>query len=125
MTPIAAPLRAACLAAALGLVATLFVGGAQPEAAGLLAPPWDKLAHLALFAVIAALLTVATGGRWGVAVVALLAIVGVGDELLQFGLPGRHPDLVDLATDFAGAALGVALTTAALRRAAAEERRLR
>jgi len=51
-------LRLASAVAALLLVVGLFVGGAQPVAVGLFAPPWDKLAHAGVFGVLAVLLGV-------------------------------------------------------------------
>jgi heme/copper-type cytochrome/quinol oxidase subunit 2 len=45
------------LAVAMLMLAALFMGGAQPEAAGLIPAPWDKLAHVAFFFVFALLLS--------------------------------------------------------------------
>jgi heme/copper-type cytochrome/quinol oxidase subunit 2 len=49
--------RWAALAVAMLMLVSLFVGGAQPEAAGLIPAPWDKLAHVAFFFVFAFLLS--------------------------------------------------------------------
>ena len=97
------------------MVAVLFVGGAQPEAAGLFDDGWDKLAHFACFALLAACAMVATDlRRPGLALVAVI-IVGVADELAQTQLPGRHADIPDLATDIAAALFAVAALYAARR----------
>ncbi len=45
-----------CLALAAAVTFQLFYLGAQPFAAGLTPVPWDKLAHLAVFAFLTTLL---------------------------------------------------------------------
>ena len=74
----------------------------------------DKLAHLAEYAVLGALLVraLAAGGRtparallWALV---LGALYGVSDELHQALVPGRDASPLDWATDAAGAALGAA-----------------
>ena len=56
-------LRRLCLASAAALIFQLFYVGAQPAAAGLIPMPWDKLAHLAVYAAITALMWIGTAGR--------------------------------------------------------------
>ena len=100
---------AALLVAAL-LVA-LFLGGAQPAAVGLVPMPWDKLAHAAVFAVLAICVGFACGLRGRpMFVLSFFVATGAGaiDEWHQIYLPGRGADWVDLAFDAAGAALGSA-----------------
>jgi VanZ family protein len=106
-------LRRLALATALALPVGLFYGGAQPYAAGLIPPPWDKFAHIALFATVSATVGYASGWRgwrgrrmwWLGFTVAVL--VGVADEWHQAKLPGRAAGWDDLAADAIGAALGV------------------
>jgi len=76
-------------------------------AVGLIPPPWDKLAHVGLFGVLAALLMIASDAKRAWLVVAVLVLVAVADELFQAQLPGRHASAVDLAADFVGATAGV------------------
>lgn len=88
------------------MLAALFVGGAQPQAAGLIPAPWDKLAHAAFFFVLAFLLT------WFVSLPVALAImfvllVGAADEVYQSFLPGRVAGWDDWLADMAGAGLGL------------------
>jgi hypothetical protein len=45
------------------LLTLYFWGNSQPEAAGLVPPPWDKLAHLTWYAVLAGLLLLGLGPR--------------------------------------------------------------
>lgn len=108
LRPLSLPLAAVLLG--------LFVwGGNQPEAAGLFAPPWDKLAHLTWFAVLAGLLRLRLGPRWMPAVVVFCVVVGVWDEWRQLSLPGRAAGWDDLLFDGLGIALGVWLANVALR----------
>ena len=51
------------LVAALILLAAYIWGNNQPEAAGLISPPWDKLAHLTWYATLAGLLVLGLGRR--------------------------------------------------------------
>ena len=108
--------RAAGLGAAIVLVVNLFVIGAQPVAVGLIPPPWDKLAHVLLFAALGALLMIASAGRWGALAVAVLIAIGLADELLEAGLPGRVVSVVDLSADVVGAVAGVAAMALVLAR---------
>ena len=99
------PLPARLIAAAgfFLMVATLFVGGSQPEAAGMFDAHWDKLAHFAYFGAMTALLLVALNMRTPVLAFVVVAAIGAADELAQAQLPGRHADLADLATDVVAA----------------------
>jgi VanZ family protein len=86
-------------------------GGNQPEAAGLIDPPWDKLAHLAWFAVLAGLLRIGLGPRWMLAVAVFCLGVGLWDEWRQMSLPGRMAGWDDLLFDCLGVALGIWLAS--------------
>ena len=102
-------LRLAAITAAVGLPMGLFYGGAQPVAVGLIPAPWDKLAHVAVFAVLAGASGFASGLRgarmWWLAFAVALA-VGAADEWHQLSLPGRGPGWGDLLADAVGAAVG-------------------
>ncbi len=94
----------------LALIAgTLFIGGAQPFAVNLIPAPWDKFAHIALFAVISAAIGLASG-RAGTSMVLLAVagtlLLGLVDEWHQGFLPGRNAGLGDLAADLLGAVAG-------------------
>ena len=94
---------------AVGLPLGLFIGGAQPVAVGLVPPPWDKLVHALVFAVLAAAIGYASGlrGRVMLAVAFCCAVaVGALDEWHQMYLPGRSAGWDDLAADAVGSALG-------------------
>lgn len=99
--------RRLCIALAAAITFQLFYLGAQPFAAGLIPAWWDKLAHLAVFATLTALLWIGTAGRMPLAVIATAIAIGAFDELHQASLPGRRADAIDFLTD-AGAAIGTA-----------------
>lgn len=79
---------------------------------------WDlalrKLAHLAEYAVLAALLYRAVGQAW--VAVAIASLYAVTDELHQTFVTGRQGSPLDWLVDVVGAATGVALYRLAARR---------
>ena len=93
----------------------LFLLSAQPA---LPSPPGvnDKQAHAAAYGVLALLCLMGlTGWRWrrvaGASVLAafvLAVLYGISDEIHQAFVPGRTPDVADVAADAAGAALALA-----------------
>lgn len=111
--------RAAALVLLAGLAGAVFIGGAQPFAVNLIPSPWDKFAHVALFALISAAIGLASG-RTGVCMVLLAVagtlLLGLVDEWHQGFLPGRNAGWDDLAADLLGALAG-ALALAFRRRA--------
>jgi len=106
MSSISLPLpamRIAYLIVAVALVALLFYLGSKPFAAGLVPPPWDKLAHFSFYALITVLLARGMGTVPAWLPVALVAGVGFLDEAHQLFVPGRSADLGDWATDIVAA----------------------
>lgn len=101
--------RLAAVVAAIAVPVGLFYGGAQPIAVGLIPEPWDKLAHVLVYAVLAASVGYASGWRgrpvWWLAFTVALA-VGALDEFHQMTLPGRAAGWDDLACDALGALAG-------------------
>ena len=112
--PVRAVLRSLCFVLAAAVTFHLFYLGAQPFAAGLTPPPWDKLAHVLVYSALTALLWAGMGGRMPLVVVATVTSIGALDELHQASLPGRSADASDLLTD-AGAAVGTAAVLLMLR----------
>lgn len=94
---------------ALAIPTALLVGGAQPAAVGLVQAPWDKLAHMAVYAVLSCAIGFASR-RQGVAAMLIgfagALLVGALDELSQTRLPGRSAEIDDFVADAVGAALG-------------------
>jgi VanZ family protein len=105
--PPSGALRAAALAAAVALVANLFIPAARPEIAGLIPAPWDKVLHLSYFLVVAVLLMIAEAGRRPLLVLGIVVLVGAADEWHQAFLPDRESSVGDFLADCVGAAIGV------------------
>lgn len=106
-------LQRAALWLSIGLVVAIplamLVGGAQPQAAGLIPVPWDKPAHMAVYAVLSCAIGFASRqrGAWAMLIgFAGAVLVGAIDEWHQMDLPGRSADIEDLISDAVGAALG-------------------
>jgi len=94
--------------AAVAVLVALFAGGSQPQAAGLIPAPWDKLAHAAVFGV----LTLSLGRGFSLSPVwagVLAALFGVADELHQSSLPGRVAGVEDWLADLVGIGLALAV----------------
>lgn len=90
----------------VGMMIALFIGGAQPEAVGLVPPPWDKLAHVGCFFVLTVFL--GEGFAWPLLLVALVAAgIGAADEWHQLYLPGRSASTADWAADLLGVGLAL------------------
>jgi VanZ family protein len=87
------------------LVGALFVLGRMPFASGLFPEPWDKVAHVIVFALLTWLLYRAFGARAALLAAAVAIAVGGADEIHQFFLAGRTSDLADFFADGVGAAL--------------------
>lgn len=107
----AAPLRKGWRALLVALLAIVSVAALAPGAEAPSLGVGDKLDHLLAFvalAVAAALSWPAGRARALAAGVGLLAY-GAFIELAQTRVPGRHGDVVDLAVDAAGIALGLAV----------------
>lgn len=98
------------LLAAAVIVIALFTLGEKPYAGSLFPAPWDKLAHISVYATIAILVWIGTGGRAFAegrahragAVALFVLAIGLLDELHQVGIPGRSADVADLVADAVG-----------------------
>ncbi|ACV34203.1 VanZ family protein [Accumulibacter sp.] len=101
--------RWALALAALGIV-LLFAVGWTPLAVGLFVTPWDKVAHVVSFGLLAGLLSQGLGRHRLAWAFLLAALVGGADELHQLQLPGRSADWLDFASDACGAAAGCTLS---------------
>ena len=93
----------------VALLFGIFVLGSHPAAGHIFVSPWDKLAHLVLFAVIAATITTAWPRLHWAGILALGLLIGFADEIHQIFLPERHPGWDDGLADLAGLALGLLL----------------
>lgn len=98
--------RLSLLWAAVLLLLFIWCGN-QPEAAGLFKAPWDKLAHLSWFAVLAGLLDFGLNLRFRFPAALFCLGVALWDEGRQLTLPGRSADLGDLLFDGLGILIGL------------------
>lgn len=99
--------RAVAWVLALAWAGFLFVQSSSSEAGSFLArlpEGSDKVVHAIAYAVLAALLTYASG-RPVLSVLAAVAY-GVSDEVHQAFVPGRSSDVFDLLADAVGAGIG-------------------
>jgi VanZ family protein len=87
----------------------------QPGTPGYIpSPPFDLLAHFAVYGVLTALVWLALSGHYPWLVVAIVGVYGGADELRQLGLPNRDGNLTDFAADLS-AALSITLALSVLR----------
>ncbi len=82
----------------------LFLGTRAPGDLPSAPAGFDKLAHLAFYAVLGVFVARA-GGRWTLCMLVGL-VVGATDEWLQSGVVGRAAEWLDLVADVVGAGLG-------------------
>jgi VanZ family protein len=102
-----AALRALAFAAVAAVIVQLTLLPPQPFAYEVIAVSSDKAVHGGVFATLAFLLWIVTGGRWPLAILALVGGIGASDEIVQVFKPDRTADLADLAADLAGAGLAL------------------
>ncbi len=106
----ARPLRLACLGLALTLTVNLLYLGSGPGAVNLFIPPWDKVAHFTVFAVLACFVALGVGLQRPWVALGAVMLIGLIDELHQRVLPGRSADPADWLVDAAAAVVVVAIT---------------
>jgi VanZ family protein len=111
----------------------IFIASSIPELGALPGGMSDKSGHSIGYALLGGLLLRAfadgrmAGVTWGRAVLAaaLATVYGVTDEFHQSFVPGRTPDVIDIAADAAGAmasAIGIAAVVAVARRSGIVEK---
>jgi VanZ family protein len=102
------------------MMAIIFIASSIPDVRALPGGFSDKSWHSTGYALLGAMMLRGfAGGRWiGVTVARALAAVvlsvlyGVSDEWHQSFVPGRSPDVYDVAADAIGATIGVAAAAA-------------
>jgi VanZ family protein len=97
------------MAVLIGIFLLLFGFGSTSASGNLVAAPWDKLVHLAVFATLAVALRVTLPARSMVWIAVLALTIGLADELHQYFVPNRHPDLDDWLADAAGICGGLVI----------------
>lgn len=91
--------------------AFLFVLSSRPVPGGPLPGQWDKVAHVAAYFILGALLAIATdrSGLSPLVAIGLGIAYGISDEFHQSFVPGRVVDGFDLLADTVGVIAGVLL----------------
>jgi VanZ family protein len=104
-------LRIVCLAMALLIIALIFGMADSSLATGSLnfQPPFDKLLHIGVYGILAALLWFAGTIRSRIGLWLLVVGIGLLDELQQRGIAGRQSSLIDFLADMVGVTLGLLL----------------
>lgn len=92
-----------------GLIFGLFILGSHPASANLFAPPWDKLAHVLVFATLVIAMSAAWPKLSFPAIFLIAGLIGISDEIHQSFVPDRNPGWDDALADFAGIGLGLLL----------------
>jgi VanZ family protein len=98
----------------LAHMALIFAASSRSDTSAVPSAIPDKVMHVAVYAVLGALiLRAVAGGRrtgvtWSVVLVSILAatLYGITDEWHQSFVPGRTPDARDVLADLAGASAG-------------------
>ncbi len=104
-----AVLQTAFLLAVAFMLFMLFWGGRQPLAVGLFPQPYNKLAHLVTYGVLALALWVGVKGKRPFLIFIFVSAVGGLDELHQIYLPGRRAAWDDFFVDALAAGVAVLL----------------
>jgi VanZ family protein len=95
------------MAVVVGILFLLFGFGSTPGSGNLVTTPWDKVVHLAVFAILAIALRL-TLPAWSLGWIAALSMtIGLADELHQYFVITRHPGLDDWLADAAGTVCGL------------------
>lgn len=109
------PIEEARSASRLGKLAVsallfgLFVFGSYPASANLFPPPLDKLAHILVFAMLAAGISTAWPRLNALTVLLLVMLIGLADEYHQLFVPLRQPGWGDALADLMGGLAGLLL----------------
>ena len=91
------------LAVTVIAMAVLYWFSEQPIVVGLLAHPYDKLAHAAIGMLLTLLVWFGLGQRWWYAIGLLMSVLFALEEWHQSFLPGRVPDSMDFIVASASA----------------------
>jgi VanZ family protein len=85
----------------------LFILGSHSASANLFPPPLDKLAHVLVFAILAASISTAWPQLNRLTVLLLVVLIGLADEYHQLFVPQRQPGWDDTLADIAGGVAGI------------------
>jgi VanZ family protein len=99
--------RRLSLISVIGIFLLLFGFGSTSASANLIATPWDKLVHFAVFLVLTVGLRILLPRQPITVIIGLALGVAVADEFHQFFVPDRQPGWDDGFADMAGVACGL------------------
>ena len=91
----------------LAIFILLFGFGSTSASGGLVSAPWDKIVHFCVFATLVVGLRVTMPGLSALTIGALALCIGLADELHQYFVPDRQPELDDWLADLAGTLCGL------------------
>ena len=100
-------IRGGCIAAALLMAATLFLGAHEIGRVNSVPPLGHKVEHFLYYGAMAFLIASGLGRRWFWIALLFVPLVGALDEWHQFYVPGRNASAIDWLVDVAGT--GVAM----------------
>lgn len=99
-------------------MALIFASSSLPQPTGSVQlGPWDKAVHLSVYAVLGALVVRALAGGWNRRITAgmvamtivICTLYGISDEIHQYFVPPRQPDVRDVVADAGGSATAALL----------------
>src|SRR5690606_11892121 len=101
-------MRWLCLLLLVTLVSAMLFMGSRPGVEVIIPnPPWDKVAHLMAYGGFATLTWVFLRGTSFLGPLAVVGMIGLLDEAMQYYSPSRTADLQDIVADLAGGLLAV------------------
>jgi VanZ family protein len=101
-------MRWLCLLLLVTLVTAMLIIGSRPGVEVVIPnPPWDKVAHLIAYGGFATLSWVCFRGASTLGPLAIVLLIGLMDEFMQYHSPGRSADLRDIVANLAGGLLAV------------------
>ena len=96
-------IRGGCIAAALFMAVTLFLGAHEIGRVNSVPPLGHKVEHFLYYGVMAFLIASGLGRRWFWIALLFVPLVGALDEWHQLYVPGRNGSVIDWLVDVAGA----------------------
>ena len=96
-------IRGGCIAAALFMAVTLFLGAPEIGRVNSVPPLGHKVEHFLYYGVMAFLIASGLGRRWFWIALLFVPLVGALDEWHQLYVPGRNGSVIDWLVDVAGA----------------------
>ena len=100
-------IRGGCIAAAVFMAATLFLGASEIGRVNSVPPLGHKVEHFLYYGVMAFLIASGLGRRWFWLALLFVPLIGALDEWHQLYVPGRNASAIDWLVDAAGTGVAV------------------